>query len=87
MRHSRLATTMEVYMQSLEREVRTAINSIHDELVATGTEGPRSSAAGGDIWTGSRSSHQGIEEHYGRRREEDRSAVSGNDFAICGQGI
>jgi integrase len=40
MRHSRLATTMEVYMQSLEREVRMAINSIHDELVATGTEGP-----------------------------------------------
>jgi hypothetical protein len=27
-------------MQSLEREVRSAINSIHDELVATGTEGP-----------------------------------------------
>jgi hypothetical protein len=40
MRHSRLATTMEVYVQSLEREVRMAINSIHDELVATGTEGP-----------------------------------------------
>jgi hypothetical protein len=39
MRHTRLATTMEVYMQSLEKEVRTAINSIHDELVATGTEG------------------------------------------------
>jgi hypothetical protein len=37
MRHSRLATTMEVYMQSLQKEVRTAINSIHDELVATGT--------------------------------------------------
>jgi hypothetical protein len=31
---------MDVYMQSLEREVRSAINSIHDELVATGTEGP-----------------------------------------------
>lgn len=31
---------MEVYMQSLQREVRTAINSIHDELVATGTGGP-----------------------------------------------
>ncbi len=40
MRHTRLATTMDVYMQSLEKEVRTAINSIHDELVATGTEGP-----------------------------------------------
>jgi integrase len=40
MRHSRLATTMEVYMQSLQKDVRMAINSIHDELVATGTEGP-----------------------------------------------
>jgi hypothetical protein len=39
MRHSRLATTMEVYMQSLQKEVRTAINSIHDELMATGTNG------------------------------------------------
>ncbi len=40
LRHSRLATTMEVYMQSLEPEVRRAINSIHDELMATGTHGP-----------------------------------------------
>jgi integrase len=39
MRHTRLATTMDVYMQSLEPEVRKAINSIHRELVATGTEG------------------------------------------------
>jgi hypothetical protein len=39
MRHSRLATTMEVYMQSLQKEVRKAINSIHDELMATGTNG------------------------------------------------
>ncbi|QNI32817.1 site-specific integrase [Alloacidobacterium dinghuense] len=46
MRHSRLATTMEIYMQSLEKEVRTAINSIHDELVATGTEGPPSQQPG-----------------------------------------
>jgi len=38
MRHTRLATTMEVYMQSLEKEVRSAINSIHDELMATGTD-------------------------------------------------
>ena len=47
MRHSRLATTMEVYMQSLEPEVRRAINSIHDELMATGTEGlsPESAAS------------------------------------------
>jgi len=39
MRHSRLAMTIEVYMQSLQKEVRTAINSIHDELMATGTAG------------------------------------------------
>ena len=38
MRHTRLATTMEIYMQSLEPEVRKAINSIHNELMATGTE-------------------------------------------------
>jgi hypothetical protein len=43
MRHTRLTTTMEIYMQSLEKDVRSAINSIHDELVvATGTEGPTS---------------------------------------------
>jgi integrase len=32
MRHSRLATTTEVYMQSLEDGVRTTVNSIYDEL-------------------------------------------------------
>lgn len=39
MRHTRLATTMDVYMQSLEPEVRKAINSIHHELIDTNTEG------------------------------------------------
>ncbi len=36
MRHSKASTTTDVYMQSLESEVRTAINSIHDELMANG---------------------------------------------------
>lgn len=35
MRHSGLATTMEVYMQSLQKEVRTTINSIYYELMAS----------------------------------------------------
>ncbi len=53
MRHTRLATTMDVYMQSLEPEVRKAINSIHHELEATGTEGsirkpPAAVARGGN---------------------------------------
>ena len=39
MRHSRLATTTEVYMQSLEDGVRSTVNSIHDELSGTGTGG------------------------------------------------
>lgn len=39
-------------MQSLEREVRTAINSIHDELAARERKG----AAGDDVWSGARSS-------------------------------
>lgn len=41
MRHTRLATTTDVYMQSLESGVRSTINSIHDELkgiVTPGTE-------------------------------------------------
>jgi integrase len=42
MRHSRLATTTEVYMQSLEDGVRTTVNSIHDELSGTGTVGSKS---------------------------------------------
>ena len=43
MRHTRLATTTDVYMQSLESGVRSIINSIHDELkgiVTPGTEPP-----------------------------------------------
>ena len=40
MRHSKASTTTDVYMQSLEPEVRTAINAIHDELMGNGTTGP-----------------------------------------------
>jgi integrase len=39
MRHSRLATTTEIYMQSLESGVRSTIDSIHHELRGTGTRG------------------------------------------------
>jgi len=37
MRHSRLATTTDVYMQSMEDGVRMTVNSIHDELSRQGT--------------------------------------------------
>lgn len=35
MRHSKASTTTDIYMQSLEPEVRVAINSIHEELTRT----------------------------------------------------
>ena len=39
MRHSKASTTTDVYMQSLEPEVRSTINSIHAELMGIGTTG------------------------------------------------
>ena len=44
LRHSRLATTTDVYMQSLEDGVRSTVNSIYDELSSTGTWGSKPSA-------------------------------------------
>ncbi|WP_213804226.1 tyrosine-type recombinase/integrase [Granulicella sp. dw_53] len=40
MRHSKASTTTDVYMQSLEPEVRSTINSIHSELMSNGTKEP-----------------------------------------------
>jgi integrase len=47
MRHSKASTTTDVYMQSLEPEVRMAINAIHDELMGNGTTGPAPQAPSG----------------------------------------
>ncbi len=46
MRHSRTATTTDVYMQELPEGVRATVNSIHLELMGTGTSGPQSAASG-----------------------------------------
>jgi len=45
MRHTKASTTTDVYIQSLEPEVRTAINSIYDELVGNGTNGSGAKAS------------------------------------------
>jgi integrase len=37
LRHSRMATTTEVYMQTMEDGVRSTVTSIHEELMGTGT--------------------------------------------------
>jgi hypothetical protein len=39
LRHSRVATTTDVYMQTSEEGVRSTVTSIHEELMATGTTG------------------------------------------------
>ncbi|MDE3200715.1 MAG: hypothetical protein KGN79_07320, partial [Acidobacteriota bacterium] len=39
MRHSKASTTTDVYMQSLEPEVRLTINSIYEELTSDGMTG------------------------------------------------
>jgi integrase len=44
LRHSRVATTTDVYMQELPEGVRATVDSIHQELMGTGTRG-RSSAS------------------------------------------
>jgi integrase len=43
LRHSRVATTTDVYMQTMEEGVRSTVNSIHDELMGTSTTGQRPS--------------------------------------------
>jgi hypothetical protein len=46
LRHSRVATTTDVYMQTMEDGVRSTVTSIHEELMGTGTTGQHSSKPG-----------------------------------------
>jgi len=103
MRHSKASTTTDVYMQSLEPEVRTAINSIYAELVGTGTTGPTpeqpvtldANAAGSKadlrgVFTQASSST--MEPKNGSRREEKKTVVPSRGKicylrAKCGQEI
>jgi hypothetical protein len=41
-----VATTTDVYMQTMEEGVRSTVNSIHDELMGTGTTGQRPAGRG-----------------------------------------
>ena len=102
MRHFKASTTTDVYMQSLEPEVRMAINSIYAGLVGTGTTGPSPERpvtfgpnAGGratdhGVFTQARNST--MEPKDGSGREERTTAVPSRgrilQFAAkCGQAI
>jgi integrase len=78
MRHSKASTTTDVYMQSLEPEVRRAINSIHDELMATGTEGQTTKPTGGAQRSGGNRATKpdpAMEAESKEQREEGKKAV------------
>jgi integrase len=79
MRHSRLATTMEVYMQSLEKEVRTAINSIHEELMGTGTDGPDTEQSGKPRHASEREENSAAIIKEGDSTRERRGAQEGEE--------
>ena len=96
MRHTRLATTMEVYMQSLEPELRKAINSIHDELMATGTErliakkpsaSRRSRQREAEVASSNANANnsEGARERSERGDGKGRKSAARQAFAICGQ--
>jgi hypothetical protein len=69
MRHSRLATTTDVYMQSLEDGVRSTVNSIYDELSGTGTWGSKPSVT-------DRPNHAGKEQSAGKITPARETAVT-----------
>ena len=94
MRHSKASTTTDVYMQSFEPEVRTAINSIYAELVGTGTPEPtpEQPVTFGANAAGRKANHGAFNHARSSTMEpnngsgkEDCSAVARKGFAICGQ--
>jgi hypothetical protein len=62
MRHSKASTTTDVYMQSLEPEVRMAVNLIFDELQGNRPSGPETRRPPGGQPEPSRPSGQSMEE-------------------------
>ena len=85
-------------MQSLEKEVRTAVNSIHEELMGTGTDGPASQQSGKPQQASERKENSAAIIKEGDSTKERRDAqegeerkqeiqTRGNLFAICGQTV
>jgi integrase len=85
MRHSKASTTTDVYMQSLEPEVRSAINSIYDELMGNGTtgqapQGPSGASAGSPSernWTAQQRTERLNETVSGQERAAEAKPVRG----------
>ena len=66
-------------MQSLEKEVRTAVNSIHEELMGTGTDGPASQQSGKPQQASERKENSAAIIKEGDSTKERRDAQEGEE--------
>jgi hypothetical protein len=84
LRHSRTATTTDVYMQEIPESVQATVNSIHSELR------PKSVSRGAQVWTAERRAQASLKSKEriaakkisagGRKRgESGRTSTSGSD--------
>jgi integrase len=86
LRHSRTATTTDVYMQEIPESVQATVNSIHSELR------PKSASRGAQVWTAERRAQASLKSKEriaakkisaGRRKrgESGRTSTSGSERA------
>jgi integrase len=80
LRHTRLATTTDVYMQSLESGVRSTVNSIHEELSGIPTPGTEPTPPA-EAQSSREESRQAVAMQNGRAFPRERSSASGEERA------
>jgi hypothetical protein len=84
LRHSRTATTTDVYMQEIPESVQATVNSIHSELR------PKSASRGAQAWTAERRTQASLRSKAGiaaknisagerKKGENGRTATSASD--------
>lgn len=85
MRHSKASTTSDIYMQSLEHEVRTAINSVYDELLGSvPDDAPEPPAASGNSRPEDKSSVAAIAQESSKRVSSRDLSASGDAGSEAG---
>jgi len=80
LRHTRLATTTDVYMQSLESGVRSTVNSIHEELSGIPTPGTQPTPPA-EAQSKREETSKAVGIQNGRSFPQERSRASGEERA------
>jgi hypothetical protein len=80
MRHTRLAATTDVYMQSLKSGVRSTINSIQEELIGIPTQGTEPTPPA-EAQSSREESCKAVAIQNGRASPQERSSASGEERA------